>query len=299
MHTDLEIFSDLSEKLHYNHAGYPLYARQDKLSYYEYHAACHWHPDLEFIYIIDGKMDYFVNGKVIHLMAKQGIFVNSKRLHYGFSNKANECNFIALIVNPQSFFECGVYMQIFLEKQFGIYTEDFILLENTTEWKGQALALIQETYQKMQEQTKRLKQPLLILSKISLLCSIISDHLQTVSHSDNEIRSKMIIWRMTHFIHKNFGKKISNSDIAEAGAVCRSHCFQLFKQLVGQTPNIYLMRYRVAESCRMLCTTDISISEIAETCGFQTASYFSYIFHQQLNRTPKEYRLKFQVADQS
>ncbi|AUJ29805.1 AraC family transcriptional regulator [Liquorilactobacillus hordei] len=287
MYTELQVFSDLSEKVHYNHAEFPLYAHKDKLSFYKYCAACHWHPDLEFIYIVSGEMDYFVNGKIIHLTPRNGIFVNSKRLHYGFSSEQRECIFIAVVIEPYSFFESGKYMKIFLESKFSIYTNDFILLNSKNNWQEKALKLIQETYKTMQE---KIDNPLLIQAKITMLCSIISEQLRKEEHSKEDLQTRMIIWKMTHFIHKNYYKRIDAADIAEAGAVCRSRCFQLFKKQIGQSPNIYLMRYRLAKSCRLLVTTNITISEISELCGFQTLSYFSYVFRKELKQTPKSYR---------
>ena len=68
MDSELEVFSDLSEKLHYNVPDFPLYARKGTLRQFNrYAAACHWHPDLEFISVLDGQMEYFVNGQIVHV----------------------------------------------------------------------------------------------------------------------------------------------------------------------------------------------------------------------------------------
>ena len=51
----LEVFSDMSERLNYNVPGFPIYARKGELRHFDrYAAACHWHPDLEFILILNG-----------------------------------------------------------------------------------------------------------------------------------------------------------------------------------------------------------------------------------------------------
>ena len=59
-----ELMPDSSEVVPYDHAGIPLYIRAAHLaSYYNMCAPCHWHDDIEWIYIITGKMRYYVNGK--------------------------------------------------------------------------------------------------------------------------------------------------------------------------------------------------------------------------------------------
>jgi len=66
--SQLEIFSDMSERLNYNLPDFPLYVRKGELRQFDrYAAACHWHPDIEFISILDGTMDYFVNNQISHI----------------------------------------------------------------------------------------------------------------------------------------------------------------------------------------------------------------------------------------
>ena len=45
---NLEVFSDMSERVNYNLLGFPLYVREGELCNFVRYAACHWHPDLEF-----------------------------------------------------------------------------------------------------------------------------------------------------------------------------------------------------------------------------------------------------------
>ena len=57
-----ELMPDSSEVIPYDRTGIPLYVRVAHLSsYYDMCAPCHWHDDIEWIYIINGKMRYYVN----------------------------------------------------------------------------------------------------------------------------------------------------------------------------------------------------------------------------------------------
>ena len=63
---------------------YPIYIRHSCLSSYPgYAAPPHWHDDIEFIIILKGGMTYNVNGKLIDLASGEGIFVNSRQMHFG------------------------------------------------------------------------------------------------------------------------------------------------------------------------------------------------------------------------
>lgn len=78
-------------------------------------------------------------------------------------------------------------------------------------------------------------------------------------------------------------------DIAAAGAVFRSRCCTLFQERIGQSPMAHLKRVRLQKSCDMLSGTDQTVTEIALACGFQTSSYFTYVFRNELGETPVGY----------
>jgi AraC-type DNA-binding domain-containing proteins len=288
MDSPLEVFSDLSERLHYNEPNFPLYVRKDVLRRYGYAAVCHWHPDLEFILILDGSMDYFVNGRFVHIAAHNGIFVNSKRLHYGFSVNKTDCSFVAVIIHPVLFSESSQVIKGYLGQKFGSNTEDFILLSPGVTWQREDLCLLNQI---CEETYGNGINPLRFLSQAAILCADIGDHIQEVSgHLLDDHPLRKIVLNMTEFIHRHYEMKIALDDIAASGAVCRSRCCELFNKYVGQAPNAYLMRYRITKSCEMLRETNRTICEIAITCGFQSASYFSYVFRKEIGLTPQSYR---------
>lgn len=286
----LEVFSDLSERLNYNLSDFPLYVRKGELHQFDkYAAACHWHPDLEFILVLKGAMEYFVNGQTVRIDRGNGIFVNSKRLHYGFSANNTDCSFLVIAVHPALLGEGIHACKAYLDERFGADTDDFILLTTEIPWQREVLFLLNQIYDEMHSNTYH---PLRLLSQATFLCACIGDHIQQASKHQIDDQPMMIVWKMTGFIHRHYDNKITIDDIAAAGAVCRSKCCELFGKYVGQTPNTYLMRYRIQRSCEMLEETNRSICEIAIASGFQSASYFSYAFRKEMGIIPQDYRKK-------
>ena len=286
--SQLEIFSDMSERLNYNLPDFPLYVRKGELRQFDrYAAACHWHPDIEFISILDGTMDYFVNNQISHIGAGEGIFINSKRLHYGYSKDNSDCTFYCVVVHP-ALLGGGTHIGTeYIESKFSPATEDFILLTERTDWQKEALVSIARIYDEMHGRTQN---PLRMISKITSLCACIGDniHLSTMKHEDE--RAWLSVWNMTGYIQKNYAQKITLDHIAAAGSVCRSRCCKLFNEYIGQTPNTYLTRYRIQKSCEMLIESNMTVLEISMACGFQSSSYFSNIFQKEIGLTPKDYR---------
>ncbi|WP_419880600.1 AraC family transcriptional regulator [Peribacillus sp. B-H-3] len=290
MRFELEVFSDLSERLNYNLPDFPLYARMGALHQFDrYAASCHWHPDLEFIVVLDGKMEYFVNGQTVLIEKGNGIFVNSKRLHYGFSNDKADCSFIVVTIHPSLLGESTHRGKVYLEEKFGLDTEDYILLTPQSPWKNEVLISLNQIYNVMNSSSFN---PLRLLSQAMSLCACVGDHIQKAPGHLNDDQLWMAVRKMTGFIHHQYEHKLSIDDIAASGSICRSRCCQLFSKFIGQSPNTYLNRYRIQKSSEMLLETNRSISEIAMVCGFQSPSYFSYVFRKETGITPQDYRKK-------
>ena len=284
----IEVFSDKFERLNYNLPDFPLLARKGKLSFFDQYAvACHWHPDLEFNLILNGTMDYFVNGKYFSMGKGEGIFINSKRLHYSFSQKKSDCTFIGVIINPALLGEGTHIGKEYIESKFGLATEDCILLTEQNDWQKETLVTIAQVFDEMQREKQN---PLRLISQITSLCACIGDNIQTVSNQNFDERLWLSVWNMTGHIQKNYSSKITLDDIAAAGSVCRSRCCRLFNEYIGQTPNAYLIRYRIQKSREMLIETNMSVIEISMACGFQSPSYFTHIFQKENGLTPKDYR---------
>ncbi len=291
----LEIFSDLSERLNYNLPNFPLYVRKSTLHQFErYAAACHWHPDLEFILVLNGSMEYFVSGQTVHLDVGNGIFVNSKRLHYGFSIDNTDCTYIVGAVHPALLGENTQAAKEYLEEKFGSNTDDFLCLAPQTPWQREALALLNQIYDEMYSPTHNI---LRLLSQAASLCACVGEHVRQLSSHIADEQLWITLREMTGYIHKHYDLKITLDDIAAAGTVCRSRCCELFNRYVGQTPNNYLIQYRIQKSCEMLQETNRSVCEIAISCGFQSASYFSYAFRKEMGLVPQEFRKQTAVSD--
>ena len=239
----LEVFSDMSERLNHNIAGFPLYARSGELRNYDrYAAACHWHPDLEFLLVLDGSMDYFVNCRHLHMDAGEGIFVNSKRLHYGYSKDNTDCSFLVVVVHPSLLGAETSVGKRYFDSKFNTGTEDCILLTDHSGWQGKAIKTISFVYEEMRLDTVN---PLRLISSIASLCADVSEHIKSVSSQQTDKHAWLAVWNMTGFIQSNYASKITLDDIAIAGSVCRSKSCILFSKYIGQTPNAYLTQYRI------------------------------------------------------
>lgn len=92
------------------------------------------------------------------------------------------------------------------------------------------------------------------------------------------------------YIHENYANKLTIKDICSALSCSKSALLTSFKAEYGTTVNSYISDLRVTEAKRLLRTTNLSMSEIADATGFYDQSYFSKVFLQKTSTTPSEYR---------
>lgn len=90
-----------AERIFYNTPDFPLYLGEQHISVFvNYSALSHWHDDVEFIVVRSGRLHYNINGTVLVLEPGQGLFINSRQLHNGFSPHREDCVFLCVRLAP-------------------------------------------------------------------------------------------------------------------------------------------------------------------------------------------------------
>ncbi|MDO5540745.1 MAG: AraC family transcriptional regulator [Eubacteriales bacterium] len=288
---DIETMQDASEIIHYDQADIPLYIQGRVLSKYpDMKALCHWHEDIEIIYIQKGEMRYNINGKSILLQEKDCLIVNSRQLHYGYSNLHHECHFICILFHPgllsankkiyndyvRPFTECETIEYILYTPQISDYdhvaslVNQIYLLKGRPE-DGYELEIISTLY-RLWKIFFNLYRP--VLNKNS-----------APGYNDIALQKKMVA-----YIYEHYQNSLTLDEISASANVSRSKCCKIFKKYLQQSPIDFTNEYRLKVSCHLLANTRSSIAQIAISCGFNHLSYFSKIFLHKYGCTPTEYR---------
>lgn len=92
------------------------------------------------------------------------------------------------------------------------------------------------------------------------------------------------------YVDQHYSEKFSLDAVAEHVFMNRSYFCQLFKKEMGQTFGDYLEQVRIKSAKRLLATTDLSISSVAEKCGFNNQAYFTKVFKKATDISPLRYR---------
>lgn len=93
------------------------------------------------------------------------------------------------------------------------------------------------------------------------------------------------------YISQHFGEKdLSVGEIADHLHFSPAYLNVLFKQEMKTTIKQYLNNYRLERAKKLLDQDFSKVSEIADMCGYASASYFGKVFREATGMSPAEYR---------
>ncbi len=103
------------------------------------------------------------------------------------------------------------------------------------------------------------------------------------------------IEKALHIIRENEGD-VSLDDLSDTLYLSKDHLRHLVKRTTGQSPLRHIIASRMEKARRLLETTELTVAEVAERCGFNDVFYFSKFFKRNAKLPPAAYRRQFRKA---
>lgn len=98
--------------------------------------------------------------------------------------------------------------------------------------------------------------------------------------------SDKIVHEVSEYISQHYGEELSLKKISRHFSISESHVSRKFKSVAGVGINEYVTFVRIMNAERMLRAEDISITAVANRCGFNDSNYFSAVFKKIKGITP-------------
>ena len=103
---------------------------------------------------------------------------------------------------------------------------------------------------------------------------------------DNE----QIVKKAKSYIREHISEDIGRDDIATACALSPDYVSRIFRQETGKKMSEYITEKRMEKARQFLLETDLTVSEVADRCGYANLAYFSKVFRIRNGKTPAEFR---------
>lgn len=103
-------------------------------------------------------------------------------------------------------------------------------------------------------------------------------------------------WRLKRvkaFVDANLGRDLNLDELAEAAGLSRRHFARSFHEEIGETPHRWLMQRRLDRAKELLASTDASLCEVADVCGFSSQSHLTTALKHATGMTPHRWRQHF------
>ncbi len=107
---------------------------------------------------------------------------------------------------------------------------------------------------------------------------------------ESEGQASPLVTKAINYMNANYAEPLTLDDLAERIYATKQTLNYHFKKDLGCTPMNYLLRLRLTKVKEMLATSNKSIEEISECCGFSSGNYLTLIFKQKEGISPSSYR---------
>ncbi|MDR7212363.1 AraC family transcriptional regulator [Flavobacterium piscis] len=121
-----------------------------------------------------------------------------------------------------------------------------------------------------------------------------SDDMKNHSKETNclTLREMEEIKQLSDFIKSNPEEQFTIKSLSKKSGLSPNKLQEGFKMIHDRTVNDFITHMRILKAEILIRNSDLNISEIVYCIGFTSRSYFSKIFKQKYNCSPKEYKFK-------
>lgn len=126
----------------------------------------------------------------------------------------------------------------------------------------------------------------------SILFHIISMLFEDINFSENMINKISILDEIKFYFDINYAENIKLKDVANHFGIHQNYLTRAFHNKFGISPKKYLMNLKLKKAARLLVTTQLPVSMICNSLGFEDPLAFSRTFKKAYALSPTDYRNK-------
>lgn len=96
--------------------------------------------------------------------------------------------------------------------------------------------------------------------------------------------------KVISYMRKHLSQSVSLDEIANYVHLDKSYLIRLFKKKTGKTPIEALIDFKMEKAIDLVLNTDMKVTDIADACGYNSASFFISEYKKRYNVTPELHR---------
>ncbi|MEM0952862.1 MAG: AraC family transcriptional regulator [Pseudomonadota bacterium] len=97
------------------------------------------------------------------------------------------------------------------------------------------------------------------------------------------------------FMREHLDQSLRLEALARQAKLSKYHFLSRYKALTGYTPIKHFVNMKIERACRLLDATDLSVTDVAATLGYDDPMYFSRQFKKIIGHSPRRYRSSIRI----
>lgn len=240
----------------------------------------HWHQRSELAYILQGECTITV-GKEPHL-CKPGdlIVVHSGEIHSFVTHV--ESDIYVCTFDPQLLYRFQPEIQ---------FIKSYISAKDLQDAgiADEIVSLFREIEQ--EKQTRAACYDMIAQADIIRIYSLLVRHFEKETMPDNKSLAKFAQFQSAlQYITENYAENITLTDIANKLNYTPSYVSTLFVTYTGVNFKNYLDSFRIRQAIKLIKDTDMTIADIAASCGYSNIRTFNNAFKRITGASPSDLR---------
>jgi len=235
------------------------------------------HRDIELLYLTAGKLKIHLDNEVFYAEKNNVVVVNSDVLH-NIIPLTDSVTYDCIIINKNFFESHGLGLS-------NVHIKEIIRDEAV----NKNISCIKEimTIRKAKYYVAEV-----FLRLIDMSVKLLENYSIEKESNQNTNASLATIERGIEYIHKHFNDCITVDDVSAYSGYSKFHFCRCFKEITGHTVINYINMQKIKYAKNMLEKSSATVTEIAEMCGFNSATYFATVFKKYTGYSPSEVKIQ-------
>ena len=252
-----------------------------------YNMPFHWHKEWEIIRILEGNFPLYIEGE--EYLAKEGDILLLKEgvLHGG---TPENCIYECFNFDLHGLFTNVLSVRNFLRP---FYRNLLLPTVSYPDRQPDIYPIVHELLSAFSEETSEGFCALTAMGNISrLFAAILEKHYYTENQGTPTETTRKItqLKPVLEYIETHFSSPLSLAELSGVINMNPKYFCRFFTSITQQTPMNYVNYYRIEQASNMLCSTDLTVTEIGLECGFNDTCHFVKTFKKYKWITPKQYQ---------
>ena len=101
---------------------------------------------------------------------------------------------------------------------------------------------------------------------------------------------RALVMQVAARIRESPSDVLSVAELARQSGYSPDHFARVFRQVLGQSPQAYIVQERVHRGRQLLTESSLTVTQIADALGYESVYFFSRQFKEKTGMSPSEYR---------